>query len=79
MTATKPTPIPAISLPPFALPFVLEGLAALPVAVAVCDATLGPVELTSNVWPTLGSFTSPSTNQPPAVELGHAGGVKDGV
>jgi hypothetical protein len=79
ITATRPTLIPAISFPPFALPFVLDGLAALPVAVPVdADPAAVPVPLTCNVCPTLGNFTSPSTSHPPAVELGHAGGVKLG-
>ena len=50
---------------------------ALPVAVPVLLGAL-PLLLTCWVWPTLGSLTSPSTNHPPAVELGQAGGVREG-
>lgn len=76
ITATNPTLIPAISFPPFAPPFfVLDGCDALVVAVPVLAAAALPVE---SVCPILGSFTSPSTSQPPAVEVGHAGGVNVG-
>jgi hypothetical protein len=76
ITATSPTLMPAISLPPLAPPFfVLDAEGELVVAVPVAAA---PALLAERVCPTLGSLTSPSTNQPPAVELGHAGGVKVG-
>lgn len=81
MTATRPALMPAISLPPFALPFVvLEADAALPVAVPVAvPVTEAPVVVACKTWPKLGRATLPFTNQPPAVELGQAGGVTDGV
>ncbi len=76
ITATSPTLIPAISFPPFALPFfVLDACGALVVAVPVLAA---PALLVESVCPILGSLTSPATNQPPAVDVGQAGGVSDG-
>jgi hypothetical protein len=81
ITATSPALMPAISLPPLALPFfVLVAEAADPVALPVAvPVLLGALPLlTCRVWPTLGNATSPSTNQPPAVLLGQAGGVKVG-
>ena len=82
MTATRPALIPAISLPPLALPFfVVVADAAEPVALDVTLAVLlaaVPLLLICWVCPTLGSATSPSTNHPPAVLLGHAGGVRLG-
>jgi hypothetical protein len=77
ITATNPTLIPAISFPPFAPPFfVLDACGALVVAVPVLAAPALPVE---SVCPILGNLTSPSTNQPPGVELGQAGGVSVGA
>lgn len=54
----------------------LELWAAVEVAVPVTTAPAASVE---SVWPMLGSLTSPSTSQPPAVEDGQAGGVSEGV
>jgi hypothetical protein len=79
MTATNPTLIPAISLPPEALPLVEEvGEAAEPVAVPVTDA-VAPEVLITCVSPIDGSLTLPLTSQPPAVDEGQAGGVRFGV
>lgn len=85
MTATRPALIPAISLLPDALPFlVAEAEAAVPVAVPVAvlvaDAVPEEVALAMlSVWPMEGRETSPSTSQPPAVDEGQEGAVRDGV
>lgn len=71
--------MPAISLPPLALPFfVAVGEAADPVALPVGVLVLlgAPLLETCCVSPTEGNATFPWTNHPPAVELGQAGGVK---
>jgi len=69
--------MPAISFPPVAMPFVLVGLAALPVLAPVPVAAALLV-VTCCVWPREGSATFPSTSHPPGVELGQAGGVRLG-
>jgi len=84
ITATRAALMPAISLPPEALdPFVDVAEAEEPVAVPVelelelaLEAAVAEVART---WPSVGSATLPSTNQPPAVELGQAGAVRLGV
>jgi hypothetical protein len=82
ITATRAALIPAISLPPEALdPFVDVAEADEPVAVPVklALALEAPVPAVARAWPSVGSATLPSTNQPPAVELGQAGAVRLGV
>src|SRR6476469_9573424 len=80
MTAARPALMPAISFPPLAAPFlVLVASAAEPVPVGVVLDVVVVLPPTCCVCPTVGSLTSPSTNQPPAVELGQAGGVKVGL
>jgi len=78
ITPTNPALMPAISLPPFELFFfpVAEGEAEEPVAVGLPPVAVGFV---TNACPMLGSGTSPSTNHPPTVELGQAGGVLLGL
>jgi hypothetical protein len=77
ITPTRPALIPAISLPPFEPDFLVAVLWALEVvAVAVAAA---PEASVLSVCPRLGSATSPFTSQPPAVEVGQAGGDKLGV
>ena len=80
MTAANPTLIPAISLPPDALPFVEVAEAAEPVALVVPDAVedVAVAVPVTSFWPIEGKETSPSTNQPPAVDDGQAGGVSVG-
>lgn len=70
MTPARPTLIPAISFPPLAEPFFVA-VAEAPVAVPVADAPTAP---RLSVWPRVGKGTLPLSAQPPAVELGHAGG-----
>jgi hypothetical protein len=81
ITATRAALMPAISLPPEALdPFVevaeAEEPVAVPVELAGFAAAVAEVARTS---PSVGNATLPSTNQPPAVELGQAGAVRLGV
>ena len=66
--------IPAICLPPLALPLVGDAEAeADPVAVAA-PVTMG-VPPEPSAWPRVGSGGFPFTSQPFAEELGQAGGV----
>jgi hypothetical protein len=67
ITPTKPALIPAISFPPFEPDFLLL-LGDAPVLVLV-PVAVAPEVL--SVCPRLGSLTSPSTSQPPAVDDGH--------
>jgi hypothetical protein len=77
ITPTKPALMPAISFPPLEPDFlVLLGVAPELVGVPVAAAPEAPV---LKVCPRLGSLTSPFTNQPPGVEVGHAGGVNVAV
>ena len=78
--------MPAISLPPLAVPGVEVplGVLAVPEALAVgllvVEATIAvPPAPVVMACPTVGEGTLPSTNQPPAVEDGQAGGVSDGL
>ena len=72
-TPASPMLIPAISLPPLALPFfvaVADALDAVPVGVA-------PVPVARlRLWPTVGNGGFPLINQPPGVDDGHVGGVR---
>ena len=74
---TIPMAIPALA--PVESPLELAGLASLgEVGVGPAVEEVWEALLVERVWIILGSAISPSTNQPPAVELGHAGGVKVG-
>lgn len=89
ITVTRAMPMPVISRPPLARPGVedgagelevVAGLAAVPVGAAVVLATIAvPPTPVVMACPMVGSGASPSTNHPPAVELGQAGGVKFGL
>ena len=72
ITPASPMLIPAISLPPFAVPFV--GDAEAPVAEPVFEAVaVAEGALRSRVWPTVGNATFPFTSQPFDVDVGQAG------
>lgn len=60
---------PVVTLPPVAD---ADGLLAEPVDDGVAPEAVAAL---SSVWPKLGSRAFPFTIQPPAVDVGHAGGV----
>ena len=73
ITPAKPILIPAISLPPFAVPLVADGEAdglVFEAAVAL-DVVVGALRFKD--CPIVGSATLPSTSQPFDVDEGHAG------
>ena len=76
ITPAKPRLMPAISLPPVAVPFVAdaEGEEVVPdAAEAAAAAAVGVGGLRERLWPRVGRAGLPSTSHPSAVEDGQAG------
>lgn len=71
-TPASPTPIPAISLPPLALPFLVAVADAAVFVPLAADAELAEA-MAAWTWPSVGNGLLATTAQPFEVDAGHDG------